>query len=115
LDNVSAKHVYQAYAEDPSEKPQSDIREVQVKAIADSFGKMNSIYHPVDIMIIMGGQTKSWQSLFAPAISAYHRDRDNIQLSSMPKPPVVKTEISEIALKGAVGYHMSSLEADERA
>ena len=109
---MSAEHVYQAYVEDPKGRPQCDIRKVQVKAIADSFGRMNSIYHPVDIIILMGGQTKSWDTLFAPAISAYHEDRDNIQLSSMPKPPIVKTEISEIALKGAVGYHMSSLDAD---
>ena len=113
LHNVTAKHVYQAYAEDPNEKPQCDIQAVQAKAIADSFGRMNSIYHPVDIIVLMGGQTKSWQSLFVPAISLYREDEDNMQLSSMPKPPVVKTEISEIALKGAVGYHVSVLEAEK--
>jgi predicted NBD/HSP70 family sugar kinase len=111
LHNITAKHVYQAFAEDPHEKPQCDIQAVQVKAIADSFGRMNSIYHPVDIIILMGGQTKSWESLFVPAISLYREDRDNVQLSSLPKPPIVKTAISEIALKGAVGYHMSVLEA----
>lgn len=112
LDNVSARHVYQAFAEDPTGRPQNDIQAVQVKAIADSFGRMNSIYHPVDIIILMGGQTKSWETLFVPAITAYREDRDNVQLFSIHKPPIVRTEISEIALKGAVGYHMSVLEDD---
>lgn len=107
LESVSAKHVYRAFAEDPSGEPQADIRRIQVRAIADSFGRMNSVYNPVDIIVLMGSQTNDWDALFEPAVELYRSDDDTLQLSSMPKPPVVKTRVQELGIRGAAAHHLS--------
>jgi hypothetical protein len=107
LGGISAKHVYQAYTRDPNGQPQKDIRETQIKAIADSFGKMNSAYHPVDILVLMGSQTIDWEVLFKPAIRIFSEDRGLLQIPSFAKPPIVKDSIREIGIVGAVAYFLS--------
>jgi predicted NBD/HSP70 family sugar kinase len=110
LECISAKHVYRAFSADPEGRPQKEIREIQVRAIADSFGRMVSVYHPVDIIVLMGSQTKDWDILFVPAIEKFFEDRDNYQLVSLTKPPIRRTKTLEISLKGAVAHHLSTLE-----
>ncbi len=107
LGGISAKHVYQAYTRDPNGQPQKDIRETQIKAIADSFGKMNSAYHPVDILVLMGSQTVDWEVLFDPAIRLFREDRGRLQIPSFFKPPIVKASVEEIGIGGAVAYFLS--------
>ncbi len=107
LGGISAKHVYQAYTHDPEGQPQKDIRETQIKAIADSFGKMNSAYHPVDILVLMGSQTIDWEVLFDPAIRLFREDRGRMQIPSFSKPPIVKASVKEIGIVGAVAYFLS--------
>ena len=107
LQLVSAKHVYAAYAQQPADQPQQDIRKTQVEAIADSFGKMNSAYHPVDVMVLMGSQTLDWDILFVPAIEKYCNDRGIYQLVGLPRPLIKRAHISEIGLAGAVAYFLS--------
>jgi len=107
LGGISAKHVYQAYTQDPNGQPQKDIRETQIKAIADSFGKMNSAYHPVDILVLMGSQTIDWEVLFDPAIRLFREDRGRLQIPSFSKPPIVKACVEEIGIVGAVAFFLS--------
>ena len=102
---IRSKHVYAAYRADPKQEPQKSIRELQVRAIADSLGMMNSAYHPLDVMLLMGGQTKDWPILFEPAIELYHKE--TLQLPSLPKPPVLRVEMREIGVRGAVAYFAS--------
>jgi predicted NBD/HSP70 family sugar kinase len=107
LGGISAKHVYQAYTHDPNGQPQKDIRETQIKAIADSFGKMNSAYHPIDILVLMGSQTIDWEVLFDPAIRLFREDRGRLQIPSFSKPPIVKASVEEIGIVGAVAFFLS--------
>ncbi len=109
LDGVSAKHVYTAYARHPKSQPQRDIRETQIAAIADSFGKMNSAYHPLDIIVLMGSQTIDWQTLFEPAIKLYRSGNRGFQIPSFPKPPIVRAAVKEIGIVGAVAYFLSRI------
>lgn len=109
-DAVGAKHVYQAFRQDPEGQPQRDIREVQVQAIADSFGKMASVYHPVDILVLMGSQTLDWEILFTPAIARYRRDDGSFQLKGLRQPAIVRNEMEEIGVRGAVAYLISRLD-----
>jgi hypothetical protein len=99
--------VYQAFVRDPDSQPQKDIRATQVKAIADSFGKMNSAYHPVDILVLMGSQTLDWEVLFEPAIEIFEGDEGHLQIPSFSKPPIVRASIEEIGIVGAVAYFLS--------
>jgi predicted NBD/HSP70 family sugar kinase len=110
LNNITAKHVYAAYSRMPDGQPQKDIRETQIRAIADSFGKMNSAYHPVDILILMGSQTLDWSVLFEPAIRLFVEDTGRLQIPSFTKPPIVRAQIKEIGIVGAVAYSLSRLE-----
>ena len=110
LNNVTAKHVYRAYSSVPDGEPQRDIRETQIRAIADSFGKMNSAYHPVDILVLMGSQTLDWDILFEPAIRDFMEDSGRLQIPSFPKPKIVRAQIKEIGIVGAVAYLLSRFE-----
>ena len=102
---ITSKHVYQAFKENADGEPQKWIRDVQIEAIADSFGVMNSAYNPLDVMVLMGPQTKDWDILFVPAIERYHKEK--LQLPSLPKPNIVKTELPEIGIQGAAAYFLS--------
>ncbi len=110
LERVTAKHVYASYRQAPSGQPQKDIRNVQIEAIADSFGRMNSFYHPVDIFVLMGSQTRDWDLLFEPAIEKYKIDDCLYQLGVMPKPIIKRTQFSQIGIVGAVAFLLSKQE-----
>ncbi len=99
---IGAKHVYQAYRAAPTEEPQRAIHDTQVHAIAQSFGMMVSAFNPLDVMVLMGSQTKDWDILFKPAIALYQQG--GFQIPSLPKPPILKTELTEIGVVGAVAY-----------
>ncbi|MCK5040296.1 MAG: ROK family protein [Candidatus Aenigmarchaeota archaeon] len=111
VSNITSRHVYGAYASDPKQEPQRNIREVQVRAIADSFGKMNSAFNPLDIMVLMGGQTKDKKILFDPAIRLYNDSVGAYQLHTLNKPKIVITKLEEVSLVGAVGYFLNQREA----
>jgi predicted NBD/HSP70 family sugar kinase len=102
IDSITSKHVYQAFVAAPGEMPQCQIQEDQVRSIAVSFGMMNSAYNPLDIMVLMGSQTNDWHLLFDPAIKVYRREK--FQLPSLPHPKIVRTELPEIGVQGAVAY-----------
>lgn len=106
---ITAKDIYQAYREYPEQKPQEYIRETQVEAIKYSFGLMNSMWNPLDIIVCMGGQTLDKDLLFYGkdgAITKYRLDSE-VQLDSLKKPSVVVTERKEIGIRGAVAYYLS--------
>jgi predicted NBD/HSP70 family sugar kinase len=105
VDSITAKHVYQAFVAAPGEMPQRQIQEDQMRAIAVSFGMMNSAYNPLDIMVLMGSQTNDWHLLFDPAIKMYQKEK--FQLPSLPFPKIVRTELPEIGVQGAVAYLLS--------
>jgi len=107
IKKINAKHVYQAFKENPEQEPQKSIRETQVKAIADSFTMMNSVYNPLDIMVLMGSQTKDWYELFEPAKIIYYAGES--QMDSLDKPIIVKTELSEIGIQGAAAYFLKEM------
>jgi len=103
--SIEAKHVFRALHSDNKAEPQRSIRDTQEPAIADSFGFMNSAYNHLDIMILMGSQTKDWEALFEPAIEIYNSGGK--QLHSLNKPKIVRTELPEIGVQGAVAYFVS--------
>ena len=90
--SIGAEHVYEALRLDPTGQPQKSIRDTQVKAIADSFGIMNSAFNPVDAMILMGSQTNDWSDLFEPAIKLYLEG--GLQLDSVQKPYILSLTVS---------------------
>jgi hypothetical protein len=102
--SVSSKHVYQAFASDPEMEPQKSIQKSQAGAVAASFGMMNSAFNPLDIMVLMGSQTKDWDILFKPAIELYHNE--GLQLSTLRKPSIVRTGLPEIGVQGAAAYFL---------
>jgi predicted NBD/HSP70 family sugar kinase len=101
---VSAEDVFKAFRLYPDVEPQKSIREKQVVAIARSFGMMNCAYRPIDIMVLMGSQTKDWDILFEPAIKKYHNEI--LQLSTLPFPIIKRTEMPEIGVQGAAAYFL---------
>lgn len=105
--SITAKHIYSAYREEPEKEPQRYIREVQVKAIADSFAKIVSVWNPIDIIVCMGSQTKDKEILFDPAIERYYKEIDRGQMPTLKKPKIVITKLHEIGVLGAAAYFMS--------
>jgi len=105
VNSIGAEHVYKALKADFTGEPQKSIRNTQVKAIAHSFGIMNSAFNPIDVMILMGSQTKDWDAIFEPAIRLYQEG--GLQLPSVQTPDVVKTELSDIGIQGAVAYFLN--------
>jgi hypothetical protein len=97
---ITSKHVYQAYRKFPAMEPQVSIREAQVSGIADMLGRIDSAYNPLDYIVLMGSQTNDWDILIAPAIERWKKG--GYQLSSIGFPPVVKTQLPEIGVQGAV-------------
>jgi len=110
LESITSKHVYQAFVANPDEHPQKKIREDQIRAIAVSFGMMVSAFNPIGIMVLMGSQTKDWHLLFAPAINKYCNEK--FQLPSLAHPDIVRTELPEIGVQGAVAYGLQSSRKD---
>lgn len=104
VSSISSKDVYMSYRESPKGEPQKYIRNTQVRAIADSFAMMNSAYNPLDIMVLMGSQTKDWDILFKPAINIYQSGEN--QMDSLGKPEIVKSRLPMIGIQGAVAYHL---------
>lgn len=105
---ISAKHIYEAYRENPEGNPQKQIRDDQVRAIADSFGIATSYLNPIDIYVCMGSMIKDWNEIFVPAIELYERSEGNLQLPSLPKTKIVKTKLGDdIGVLGAVGYYLA--------
>ncbi len=105
---ITAKHVYKALLQKPNQDPQMTIKNTQVAAIADSFGRMISVYNPIDILVVMGGHTQNWEVLFEPAIEMYRKG--NFQMPSLKKPKIVKTQLPEIGVQGAVAYFVRQRE-----
>ncbi|MBN1792270.1 ROK family protein [Candidatus Woesearchaeota archaeon] len=103
--SITSKHVYKAFRKDPNGEPQKTIRETQAQAIAHSFGMMNSAFSPLDVIVCMGSQTKDWDLLFKPAIRRY--ERGDLQMPSLNKPDILKTNLPEIGVQGAVAYFLS--------
>ncbi|NQT26125.1 ROK family protein [candidate division KSB1 bacterium] len=102
---IGSKHVYQAFKSHPDQAPQKQIFETQVKAIATSFGIMNSAYNPLDIMVLMGSQTKD-AFIFEKAIAKYQEE--TLQNPSLPKPTIVITQLGDnIGVLGAIAYFQS--------
>ena len=106
LDKMTAKHIYRAFTKDPLGEPQHYVARVQRRAIAHSFGAMLSAYNPLDVMVLMGSQTKDWKNLFEPAMQRFNEGGFN--LPSLKKPEIVKTELPEIGIQGAVAYYLSA-------
>lgn len=105
---ITAKHVYAALRQNPEQEPQRSIRATQVQAIADSFVMMNAAYNPLDIMVLMGSQTKDWDLLFEPAKEIYYSGRS--QMDSLHKPAIVRTHLPEIGVQGAAAYFLQKEE-----
>jgi len=103
--SIGAKHVYQALSSEPTMEPQMSIQKTQVSAVADSFGVMNSTFNPIDIMVLIGGQTKNWDLIFEPAIELYRNS--GLQLSTLQIPSIVKTSLPEIGVQGSVAYFIA--------
>ncbi|MBD3354435.1 ROK family protein [Candidatus Woesearchaeota archaeon] len=106
VNSIKAEHVYKAYNAKPEKEPQKSIKKTQVEAIAVSFGMMASSYNPVDIMVLMGSQTKDWGVLFDPAIEKYNNN--TLQLTSLKKPKITITNLPEIGVQGAVAYLLNN-------
>jgi predicted NBD/HSP70 family sugar kinase len=111
--SITAKHIYSAYREEPEKEPQRYIRELQVKAIADSFAKIVSVWNPIDIIVCMGSQTKDKEILFDPAIKRYYKEIDRGQMPTLKKPKIVITKLHEIGVLGAAAYFMSKNKRNE--
>lgn len=109
LMRISARNVYDAYKEEPEQSPQKEIRNTQVKAIAHSFGVINSSFNPLEIIVCMGGQTKSRDELFNPAINLYAGKNYDGQLPSINVPIVTITSLEEIGILGAVSYFLTKI------
>lgn len=109
VNSIGAKNVYSAFKKDSFQEPQRSIQESQAEAIASSFGMMNSAYNPLDVIVTMGSQTKDWDVLFEKAISIYNNG--DSQLPSLNKPKIVRTELPEIGVQGAVGYYIAQKES----
>ena len=103
--SIGAEHVYKALEDYPTGELQKSIRDTQVEAIADSFGIMNSAFNPIDVMIFMGSQTKDWDAIFKPAIRLYQEG--GLQLPSLPTPDIVRTELPDVGIQGAVAYFLN--------
>lgn len=110
---ITAREVYEAYRQQPEQNPQRAIREAQVEAIAYSFGLMNSVWAPLDIIVYMGGLTGSSDVIFDGtdgAISRYSSSDEKFQLAGFKKPKIVVTNRKEIGVRGAVAYYLSEKE-----
>ena len=106
LGSITAKHVYKTFEKQQFQRPQKQIREIQIDAIAYAIGNMNSSYNPLDIMIFMGSQTKDWRKLFQAAVIKYKEDDCDYQIGSLNKPKVVRTKLPQIGIQGGVAYHL---------
>lgn len=104
IEAITSDYVYGAFRTCPEVEPQKSIRERQVRAIADSFGMMNSAFNPLDIMVLFGDQTNHWDTLFKPAISKYHEEI--LQLPTLALPKIVRTDLPEICVQGAAAYFL---------
>ncbi|MCK5177009.1 MAG: hypothetical protein KAQ92_04750, partial [Candidatus Aenigmarchaeota archaeon] len=102
--SITSKHVYGAYSSNPNQEPQKHIKNIQVEAIAASFGTMVSAFNPLDLMVLMGSQTNDWDILFKPAIKKYNSSTTQYQLASLEKPKIIKTNLSDIGIIGAAAY-----------
>ncbi len=90
--------------------PQRDIQDEQVRAMAYSFGIINGLYRPLDIIGCMGGQTYDKDILFYGYGGAIQKFRDRasrFQLKSLPIPEIVTTTRKEIGFTGAAAYWLS--------
>lgn len=102
ISNINSKHIYEAVKSKPDQEPQKQIFNTQTKAIATSFGIMNSAFNPLDIMILMGSQTKD-SFIFDKAIVKYKNEI--LQLPSLKQPGIKITELGdEIGVLGAIAY-----------
>jgi predicted NBD/HSP70 family sugar kinase len=104
ISSLTAKDVYEAYRYHPDQSPQREIKETQIQAIKYSFGVITSFFHPLDIIVCMGGQIKDKDILFCRnggAIERYYRD-PSAQLKTLRKPVILITERQEIGVRGAV-------------
>ena len=104
VSSITSKHVYLAYSSNPNQEPQKHIRNIQIEAIANSFGTMVSAFNPLDLMVLMGSQTNDWDILFKPAIKKYNSSTTQYQLASLEKPKIIKTNLSDIGIIGAAAY-----------
>jgi hypothetical protein len=108
VSHISAKHVYEAYRLAPEEMPQAFIRNTQVDMIAASIGILAS-YHMPEVLVCMGSMTNDWDIIFEPAIalitpgSPVHRP-GHYCLDAITPPEVLKNDIEELGLVGAVAY-----------
>jgi len=109
--SINSKHIYQAYSSNPKEEPQRSIRNTQVEAIADSFGKIVSAYNPIDIIVLMSGLVKNKKILFNPAIKMYHDSESKYQLATLHKPKIVTTPLENVGVVGAAAYFLAQKES----
>jgi len=110
VSSITAKDVYNAWRIEPGQEPQKTIREIQVEAITDLFGRVNSSWAPLDIIVCMGGQTIDKDLLFYGkdgAIIRFQQDDGNVQIRGLKKPVVVITSRKEIGISGAAAYYLS--------
>ena len=108
VSKINSKHIYKAVKSNPDQEPQKQIFNTQIEAIATSFGIMNSAYNPLDIMILMGSQTKD-SFIFDEAIERYKKEI--LQLPSLRHPPIKITKLGDkIGVLGAIAYFQSQEE-----
>jgi predicted NBD/HSP70 family sugar kinase len=103
--------IYNAWKKDPNSEPQKSIREIQVEAIKFSFGLMNSLWAPLDIIVCMGGQTRDDEVLFHGkdgAIIRYGTSGGEAQNPGLRKPLIVIADRPEIGISGAAAYYLSN-------
>jgi hypothetical protein len=108
VSRISAKHVYEAYQEAPTEAPQAAIRSTQVNMIAASIGILASMHTP-EVLVCMGSMTNDWGVLFEPAIALLtpgspEHQRGYFYLDGLRPPEVQKSDMAHLGLVGAVAY-----------
>ncbi len=92
-------------------EPQKSIRDVQVRAIAESYARMLAAYNPLDIIVCMGSQAeKDGDLLITPATELFYDKFNEFCMHSLNKPKIVINNLPEIGVRGAVAYIQSVFE-----
>jgi len=107
VEDNNARDIYEWFRQDPRAEPQKSVRDEQVNAIAESFGRMIGAYNPLDIIVCMGSQTKDWDLLFDPAISLYLGNKRDCHLPSIESPQIVKKRLRKLGVVGGVAYFLN--------
>lgn len=98
---IQGKHIMTAYAIDPEQAPQKEIRRVQRNAIAYQLGQITDLYRP-ELIIIRGSfVTENWDNLGKPAVQRFLNNYNRFVHLAVERPKIEKKRVKRDGVIGA--------------